>query len=349
MGKKMNGRNAPTENGKAKEKRLEQKLFRLMPALPRLLRRVGQRIENIDWRQPKTFKAKMEGDFKAFEQTLKGRERRVGRLLWFLLGKAAMQIQAKRIADEMIPHLKKLAAEDARYSLLLKLMHEADKQVSFASLTVFRWHGDPEAAWMTQCAPLDLLEQAAQQRGEARAKTVLRAFFETAEYLYKPYLWTLWYLSYVREGKVPPQAPDFGELVKQTHRRLRDYAGLVEPDAGWMRNSAAHNMPEYVLGEDSVVMWDRTHEPTKVRVDDLLEMTMRMYTISGVTISRVAQLYFMRDFFVNTGLFDKFVGLVPAFFSRHEARMTAAEQEFENHAKTLTAPMVAFFNPKVEE
>lgn len=99
MAKKRNGTGFKSDNDRAKEKKIEQKLFRLMPSLPRLLRRVGKRLEEFDWKQPKTLKAKLEGDVEAFKQTLKGRERRVGRLLWFLLGKAAMQIQAKRIVD----------------------------------------------------------------------------------------------------------------------------------------------------------------------------------------------------------------------------------------------------------
>jgi hypothetical protein len=343
MAKKRRGRSG---NIKAKEKKVEQKLFRLMPALPKLLRRVHKRIENIDWKQPKTFLANLEGDFKAFEQTLPGRERRIWRLVWFLFGKLVVQIQAEQIAHQMIADIKQSAATDVRYSLLLKLMHDTDKRVPFASLLVHALHGDPKTAWLQQCAPFDLLEQAEKETGEARATTVLRALHVTAEVVYKPYLLTLWCLSYIREGEKPPQAPGFGELVTQTHRRLTDYPGLVEPDAGWMRNSAAHNMPEYVIGEDAVVVWDKSHEPKKVRVDDLLEMVQRMYLISAITVVRVGQLYLFREFFVNTGLFKMFVGLMPLVFSRDESRMSAAEREIEQRVKSLMGPFEAFFSPQ---
>jgi hypothetical protein len=164
-----------------------------------------------------------------------------------------------------------------------------------------------------------------------------------SEVLYKPYLFTLWFLSYVKEGKLPPQAPEFGELVKQMHRRLADYPGLIEPDAGWMRNSAVHNMPDYVLDDDSVVMWDRNHERTKVRVSDLLEMMQRMYFISGTTIMHVSQLYMFRDVFVNTGLFKMFVDCIPLVIAHDELRLSMAEQEMKKVGETLIEPMGKFF------
>lgn len=347
MNKKRNGCNNGNGRSKAKEKKIEQKLFRLMPTLPRLLRRVHKRIESFDWKQPKTFLANLEGDFKAFEQTLQGRERRIGRLVWFLFGKFAVQIQAEQVVRTTVTDLKKAAAADGRYSLLLRLMHDTDKRVPFASLLVHAWHCDPKTVWLQQCAPMDLLEQAGREKGEARATTVLRALHVTAEAVYKPYLLTLWCLSYIKEGRMPPQAPGFGELVTQTHRRLTDYPGLVEPDAGWMRNSAAHNMPEYVVGEDAVIVWDKTHGRKKVRVDDLLEMVQRMYLISGVTIVHVGQLYMFRDFFVSTGLFKMFVALVLLVFSRDEVRLSAAEREMELHTKSLLGPFEAFFGPQI--
>lgn len=346
MTKNRKGKSSSNESTKAKEKKVEQKLFRLMPALPRLLGRIHKRIENFDWKQPKTLLAELEGDCKAFEQTLQGRERRIGRLVWLLFGKLAVHIQAEQVARKTIADVKQLAAADERYSLLLKLMHDTDKRVPFASLLVHSWHCDPKAVWLQQCAPMDLLTQAGKETGEARATTVLRALHVTAEGVYKPYLLTLWCLSYIKEGRMPPRAPDFGELVKQTHTRLADYPGLVETDAGWMRNSAAHMMFEYVIGEDAVVVWDKTHERQKVRVDNLLEMVQRMYLISGVTIVHVGQLYLFRDFFVNTGLFKMFVGLVPLLFARDEARMAAAEREMEQHAKALLEPFQAFFSPQ---
>lgn len=343
MSKKWKNRDGKNENVSAKEKKVEQKLFRLMPALPKLLRQVRDRIESFDPKQPKTFMAGLEADFKAFELTLEGRERRVWRLLWFLYGKSVVQIQADQFARQTIADLKELAGADKRYSMLLKLMHETDKQVPFAALFVFCWHGDPRTAWFPQFAPMDLLIQAEQETGEARATTVLRALSAISEVLYKPYLWTLWFLSYVKEGQVPPQAPEFGELVKQMHRRLADYPGLVEPDAGWMRNSAVHNMPEYLLEDDSVVMWDRHHERTKVRVDDLLEMVQRMYLISGMTIMHVSQLYMFRDLFVKTGLFKMLVDCIPLVIAHDELRLSMAEQEMKKVSETFMEPIGKFF------
>jgi hypothetical protein len=197
-----------------------------------------------------------------------------------------------------------------------------------------------------QSMPIRLFKQAEEASGEARATLALEALAKTAEFLYKPYVQTVWALSYVRQGKRPPQAPEFGDLVRVAHERLGDLPGLVEKDAGWMRNSAVHNLPDYVPEEDSLWMWDRNHPRTKVRVDDLLEMAQRMYIISAATIQRVAQLYMLRDFFLNTGLFDMFVECTPYIFAGDEQRLAAAEQEMSEYATSLLEPLENFFDLK---
>jgi hypothetical protein len=134
--------------------------------------------------------------------------------------------------------------------------------------------------------------------------------------------------------------------VRVSHVRLADLPGLVEKDAGWMRNSAVHNLPDYVPEDDSLWLWDRNHPRTKVRVDDLLEMAQRMYVISAATIQRVAQLYMLRDFFLNTGLFDMFLECAPHIFAGDEERLAAAEQQMSEYARSLIEPLENFFDLK---
>lgn len=113
-----------------------------------------------------------------------------------------------------------------------------------------------------------------------------------------------------------------------------------------MRNSSVHNLPDYIPEEDSIWMWDRNHPRTKVRVDDLLEMAQRMYIISAATIQRVAQLYMLRDFFLNTGLFDKYVECTPYIFAGDEKRLAASEQEMSEYIRSLIEPLENFFGLK---
>lgn len=329
---------------KAEERKAEQKLFRLMPGLTTFLESLGDRVENFDGKQPRTLITSIKGDFNALAEALKGRERRLGRLLWYLFGKLAFETNVKCFVHRVVELTKREAAVDDRYSLLLKLMHKADERIPLVSIIVFLRHGDPEATLPQQCAPVEFLRLAEKETGEARATTVLRALTSTAEFLYKPYLITIWSLSYLKEGKIPPQVPEFGDLVKAANRRLPDYPGLIELNAAWMRNAAVHNLPDYDFDADSLTLQDRRTPPVKVRVDDLLEMVKRMYLLSGVTISRVGQLYMFRETFVETGLLDTFLLHMPDFLSSDEARVAQAEQEILEAARTLVEPMESFFN-----
>lgn len=330
------------------EDKIGRKFLRAVPELPKLFRRLFDRVERFDGTEPRTFIAGMERDCDAVAEKLRRRGHRAGRLLWFLLSRLASTTRTKKKFLETVEHVKNAAAEDERYSLILKLMHKADETVPLASLFVAYRYVDPKGMIVPQSVPLNLLRRAGETSGEARATAVLDALVKTAEFLYKPYVQTVWALSYVKEGKPLPKAPEFGDLVRVSYERLSDYPGLVEPDAGWMRNSAVHSLPDYIPEEDSLWMWDRNHPRTKVRVDDLLEMVQRMYLISAVTIQRVSQLYFLRDFYLNTGLLDIFVGSIPCLFAGDEKRLAEAEREMTEYTKALLASAEKYFGFQIQ-
>lgn len=338
-------RGEKNEGSTNQEKKIGQELLSMVPELPKMLGRLNDRIEQFDVRQPKTFIADTKNDFEALANKLRGDEQRVGHLLGRLFGKLAFKIVAKPMLQEVITLTKKEASVDPRYSLLLKLMHEADEAIPLISMIVSFRHSDPESALPPQCAPLVYLQQAERESGEARATSVLDALRATSEFVYRPYLATIWCLSYLKEREIPPaEVPDFGELVKQAHRRLTEFPGLVEPHAGWMRNSAVHYLPNYILEEDSLVLEAKNVQPVKVRVDDLLALVQRMYRISAVTIHRVSQLYMFRDLYLNTGLFDIFIENIPHIYSGNEKRIAIAEQELIEYGKTLLEPLNEFFD-----
>lgn len=240
------GRGNESEGFNHKEKKIAQELLSMVPELPKLLGRLNDRIEHFDVRQPKTFIADTKSDFDILANRLQGRKQRVARLLWCLFGKLAFKIVAKPMLLEAIALTKREASADSRYSLLLKLMHKADEAIPLVSMIVSVRHGDPESRLLSQCAPLAFLQQAERERGEARATSVLNALRATSEFVYRPYLVTIWSLSYLKEREIPPaKVPDFGELVKQAHRRLTEFPCLVEPDAGWLKNSAVGNIPTF--------------------------------------------------------------------------------------------------------
>jgi hypothetical protein len=127
-------------------------------------------------------------------------------------------------------------------------------------------------------------------------------------------------------------------------QRLAAYPGLVDSDAGWLRNSAAHMKNKYVAGKDALLMWDRKRPETLIPVNELLDRVERMYQISSQTIQRVGQLYAIRNLFRDTGLHDEFVAKWPTFLSGNEEDIRKADSELADRAQTSFAPMIAFFN-----
>ena len=321
-----------------------EQFLKLMPRLPKTLKMLARKIERFDPRAPTTFIADIKAEFAKCTPQLKSNDRLVFQRLSTLVSDVLLKAEAQRTLKDLVKMTKSEAAKDSRYSLLLKLMNEADKKVQLVSIVVFMRHGDLEKSLGPQCAPLDLIEQAERERGESRATVVLRALSETYEPLYRQYLITIWGLSYFKEGEIPPAVvPSTGKLIQDTNKRLSDYPGLVEPDAGWMRNSAVHNPRQYVLNQDAVMMWDKPVDPRAVPVSDLLAMVKSMYLISGVTIQRVGQLYMFRKFFGDMGLLDGLVGALPLLFSGSADEIQQLEERFTAKAEEALRPMADFF------
>lgn len=323
---------------------LVREMIRLMPEFPQVMRRVFRRVEKFDGTSPATFLAKMQSDLDGLTIQVESNNGEAATNLYHWLSRAALSKESRRDFAKTVANLKRKTATDARYSMLLRLMGEADERIPYVSSIVAMHHAHPAERLHAQCAPLDLLRQAEQTRGERRATAVLRALGEVAEAVYSDYLITLWQLSFFRKGEMPPaQIPASGVLIKEVQRRLPDYAKLVDPDAMWMRNSAIHNPREYLVGEDALMLWDKNVPRTKVRVDDLFAMVERMYTISAVTIQKVGQLYLLRNLLLDTGVFDLLLDNVPNFLSPDAAKLEAAERELMEKVLPIIQPLQAFF------
>lgn len=320
-----------------------RELLRVAPTLPSVLRRTFRRIEHFDFRRPTTLIEKIKTDFE--RMPLSGEVTNdTAMMLCRLLTETISRGEFRNWYEGNIANLKREAATDSRYSELLRLMAEADARIPRVSVVVSLRHADPVERLGAQCSPVDLLQQAERTQGEERATAVLRALVETLERVYRHYLVTVWQLSFFRGGEMPnAEPPPTGNLVKEVMRRLPDYPNLVEPDAGWMRNSAVHNPREYVVTNDSLVMWDKNVPRTEIRAADLLEMVRRMYSVSAVTMQRVAQLYLLRNLMLHTGLLDALLGGIPDLVSGDAARAEMAEKQLDNKLSEITEPMRMFF------
>jgi hypothetical protein len=131
--------------------------------------------------------------------------------------------------------------------------------------------------------------------------------------------------------------------VIQLALKLKDYPGLVDEDAGWRRNAAAHGHWQYERKDDAIIMWDERHPWSTITVDELYAKLLAMYRIAGPTFARVGQLYLMRNVFFDTGLVDAFIGNIPRFLSTDEAERKAAELEMSEKANNVFGPLRSFF------
>jgi hypothetical protein len=334
------------------EHEIERGFIRLLPELPRVFEKLTINVEKFDGSQPRAFLDQIERDLKPLGENIKGREYRFQRFFGWFFGKFTARSLVRQLAFTFIKLAKQVAASDKRYSLLLKLMHEIDQHLPFASLMVAYdyvdarapGYADRKAFFVAQSTAMNLYKRAEQASGEERATLALIAHAKTVDLLYKPYLVALWFFSYIKVGKpLPSHIPDLGTMLRVIVDRLPNYRGLVEPDAIWMRNSAVHNEPEYE-NDDSIWMWDRKHPRKEIRVADLMAMTESLYVISTHTIQSVNQLYFFRDCLLNTGLLDMAADCMACEVAGDQDELTKAELLAKAHAESLFGPMMEFAN-----
>jgi hypothetical protein len=331
---------------------IERSFIRLMPELPRVFEKLIIKVERFDGAQPRSFLDQIEQDLKPLGENIKGGEDRFRRLFARLLGRFTARVLVRKFALILIKMAKTSAASDSRYSLLLKLMHEIDQHTPFASLMVAgeyvdaRAPGylDAKAFFVAQSTAMNFYKRAEEASGEERATLALIAHAKTVDLLYKPFLIALWFFSYIKVGsRLPVNVPEPGTMMAVIIDRLPEYHGLVDPDAIWMRNSAVHNEPEYE-SDDSIWMWDRKHPRKRVKVNELMSLTESLYVMSTRTIQSVSQLYFLRDFILNTGLLDMFADCVAHEASDDHEKLKNSESLAKAHAESLLGPLMRLAN-----
>ncbi len=326
------------------DKRIERSLERLFPELNRIAPRLTRLFNEFDPATPRTTIAKGKKLLDSYLKLDSVRGRFLTRLLKLILKSEICRDQAKAQLNELIKTAKTEAERDARYSLLIKLMHEVDQQQPLGSYIVVHRHADPEKSFLKQMDPLSDLEAARKSAGERRFRHVIEAFRRTVEHLYEPYVKTLVYLSYIRDRK---PADDFknidsmslGVALEHVAARLPDYSGLFDTRSAWFRNAITHEIPEYDRETDTMVLNDRS-KSARVTTDKLLDMAESLYQMSAKTVAFVSQLYLFRELFRDTGFFEVCVEYVPRMAVETDvAKIQLIETEFGQRIETIFRSM----------
>jgi hypothetical protein len=307
------------------------------PNLFKTMAKWSNQFENLDYSQPKTLMKKFEKDIEKNVQPISSLKfnlfLRFVRL--FLLKSPFVKNEFVSIPNKMAKLVKNLAKEDSRYSLLLELISEVDKKYPLSPLIIAVRHGDIRETFPINCSPMPYLLEAEKNEGEKRAFYVYEAMRHICEHIYQPYIRTIWQLSYLRIGELPPtNEPKYGNMLDVCIQNLpRKFHILIEPAATIMRNAPSHNTLNWVNETDSIILKDKEKQ-LEISVTDLLQKLASMLQISSLTISRVGQLYMFRTF-GKDGIMEKLFDLLPEFISNDEKRVSLAEIELHAFIKNL--------------
>jgi len=337
MQKKNSQRSAEEERN---ERRLERVFKRIFPRLETALPDTANLFNSFDPMTPRTTfsNAGRLLDGYAAPDSVNGRL--MMRVIKLGIKTGGLKSLMSGQLDHVIKTAKFEAGRDPRYSLLLKLMHEVDDVRRLGSYVVVQRHADPREMFLTQIDPLAELKAARSTTGEKRFNYTREAFRRTVEHLYDPYLRTLTYLSYVRLQKEQSEfqkieSMDLGNVMGHVEAKLSDYPELFDARAVWFRNALTHEIPEYDVYSDTMILKDRKRSGS-IATDELLDLTESLYQISAQTITLVSQLYLFREIFRDTGFFDLCIDYVPRIaLETNPTKITEVENEFLGHCNLI--------------
>lgn len=276
----------------ASDKKGERILGRLFPDFRSFAPKLKKLVNEFDPATPQTMLTKFERTLKGFVPATPLAQRYFLRIIKMSIRMPGFRQSILNQLDEVIVMTKAEAKKDPRYALLLKLMNEADRKSILAGGVVTFRHADPKQWFAIQMNSLSKIDLAKSAVGERRANAVKDAFRDTVEYLYTPYVKTLVYLSYLREGRDDEslkkvEGMRFGNSIKHLSAKLSDYPKLFDERAGWMRNCVTHDYLPYNLQTDTFVFRDSEGNTMPIHTGDLRALTESMYQIATETVARV--------------------------------------------------------------
>lgn len=319
-----------------------KKLFNMFPEISSTILALVNITENFDSKSPQTELYKFNKKMEALDHMPERKKKKLARLLFWAFKKMLKNEPEPPLVDDLCKHAKEQAKKDSRYSLLIKLMNKADEKIPNSSILAIMGYLKPHETLAVNATLAESLEAAEKAHGEHRAKLIRHALLEVSEYAYYPYLLAIFRLSYLAEGEMPPlEILPFGELVKQAANRLKDYPGLVEERAGWLRNCAAHHLPNYLPDEDAVIVGAKGVPPVKMKVDELVEITKSIHLISTHTILQVSNLYMLRNFIQGDFLKLIWQNLRDSL-SNDPEKIALVEKNFETHFQAKFQKLIDF-------
>lgn len=310
-----------------------------------IFQKIFKQIENFDGETPETLISKIKNKSLNYSRLPEKKEKSLRDKFLNAVRSPEYSSMIKTDYKKNIKFLLSLLKKDSRYSLLMKLVNKADKKVDFISISCLMPFMNLEQNFVLSSKPMTLLEKVNDSKGEKRKYFLVELLREIPEPLYRNYLECIWKLSYLAESKMfPEKTPeDLGELVKQSANRLKNFPNLVDVNMKVLRNSFVHKNFEYNLKDDSFIVWDKNSPKTKMTADEIVKISNDATLMCVETFPLVAQLYLLRNFFLNSGFLDLQLEKMPILFSENQSEVSKAEIELSAFAQLMTEPMRNFF------
>jgi hypothetical protein len=150
-----------------------------------------------------------------------------------------------KLVQEKLNRDRAALREDAVGEQLLALYEAADASGPLSPIIAVG--GSIEDEFVDFWSILAKFDEAKRSRGEKRARVLLESIPDLIEKVYARHLRAVWIMSFLAQGTWPSRPPDrLGVLVNQVAQRAQSYPGLVDADAGHIRNAVAHRHAEYL-------------------------------------------------------------------------------------------------------
>ncbi len=272
--------------------------------LEKFAKEIISKAENLDLRYLNEIKEELSTIFEKYIKELAENRELLNLIKDFFteLDINALLDEIKRVSNKKISEFKN---EDKRIEKIINLIEDADKIVPNISIIILS-RINPNDYIRRIAEPYSFIEEIENSHGEHRARSIMRFFREVCEFLYDNYARILWELVEVLDKKVEINSKGyFGNIINNLLKKLNriNLTELIEPDAAFIRNAAAHGSYEYEPKSKSIIIWDRNKAKIAIDADDLYNRAKKMYELTSMPLFMIF-ITNINKIFIDNGILE---------------------------------------------
>ena len=229
---------------------------------------------------------------------------------------------------------------------LLDLLLAADSLVRNGGMIAFFDLYPVDLREPPNLAPLSGLAHIEKLTGERRAVEVLRAFIPVCEFLYVRVARGVRKLEMFADGETMAPGLSLGNVLAAARARNGHAARILDLDAAWIRNAAAHSRYSYIPADHALELWNKSGPRRRFPVA-VLEERLNSIAEFAMTTAYDVMGHYQQKYVISRGDLDEaFLDVLPALLGgdpqdreeRGERFIAVLQREFEPLIHTLEAP-----------